>query len=90
VAWIALAFFWWGGALGTGASLVTLAPHRGMAASATLAVGVEALLMAFAGPALWRDPSNTDFVLFCTAGLIAAMPLLTGAAVSRRRSEEHR
>ena len=35
--------------------------------------------------AVWRDPGNTDFVLFCTIGLIAAMPLLAGAAAARRR-----
>ena len=85
VGWIALPFFWWGGALWTGASLVALAPRRGMAACAMLAVAGEALLIGFAGPAVWRDPGNTDFVVFCTTGLIAAMPLLTGAAVARRR-----
>ncbi len=47
--------------------------------------GGEALLIGFGGPAVWRDPSNTSYVLFCTTGLIAAMPLLTGAAVARRR-----
>lgn len=85
VGWIAVAFFWWGGALWTGASLVAFAPRRGMAACAMLAVGGEALLIGFGGPAVWRDPSNTDFVLFCTTALIAAMPLLTGAALARRR-----
>jgi hypothetical protein len=85
VGWIALPVFWWGGALWTGASLVALAPRRGMAACAMLAVAGEALLIGFGGPAVWRDPSNTDFVLFGTTGLIAAMPLLAGAAVARRR-----
>jgi hypothetical protein len=85
VGWIALPLFWWGGALWTGASLVAFAPRRGMAACAVLALGGETLLIGFGGPAVWRDPSNTDSVLFCTAGLIAAMPLLTGAAVARRR-----
>jgi hypothetical protein len=83
--WIALPVFWWGGALWTGASLVALSPRRGMAACAMLAVAGEALLIGFAGPAVWREPENTDFVIFCTTGLIAAMPLLTGAAVARRR-----
>ena len=83
--WIGLPLFWWGGALWTGASLVILAPRRGMAACALLAVGGEALLIGFGGPLVWRDPSNTDFVIFCTTGLLAAMPLLTGAAVARRR-----
>jgi hypothetical protein len=85
VGWIALPFFWWGGALCTGASLVAFAPRRGMAACAMLAVGGEALLIGFGGPWVWRDPGNTDFVFFCTTGLIAAIPLLTGAAVARRR-----
>lgn len=83
--WIALPVFWWGGALWTGASLVALAPRPGMAACATLAVAGDALLVGLAGPAVWRDPSNTDFVLFCTTGLLAAMPLLAGAAFARRR-----
>jgi hypothetical protein len=83
--WIALPFFWWGGALWTGASMVAFAPRRGMAACAVLVAIGEGLLIAFAGPAVWRDPGNRDFVLFCTTALIAAMPLLTGAAVARRR-----
>jgi hypothetical protein len=85
VGWIALPFAWWGGALWTGASLVAVAPRRGMAACAMLAVAGEALLIGLGGPAIWRDPSNTDFVLFCTTGFLAAMPLLAGAAVARRR-----
>jgi hypothetical protein len=56
-----------------------------MTACAMLTVAGEALLIGFGAPAVWRDPSNTDFVLFCTTGLIAAMPLLIGAAVARRR-----
>lgn len=85
VGWIALPFFWWSGALWAGASLVALAPRSGMAACAMLAVVGEALLIGFGAPAVWRDPSNADFVLFCTTGLLAAMPLLAGAAVARRR-----
>jgi hypothetical protein len=85
VGWIALPFFWWGGALWTGASLVALAPRRGMAACATLAVAGEALLIGFGGPAMWRDPSHTYFVLFCTTGLAAAAALLVGGAIARRR-----
>jgi hypothetical protein len=85
VGWIALPFFWWGGALWTGASLVAFAPRLGMAACAILALAGEALLIGFGGPAVWRDPSNTDFVLFCATGLIAPMSLLAGAAIARRR-----
>jgi hypothetical protein len=47
VSWIALSFFWWGGALWTGASLVSFAPHSGMAACATLAAIAVAVLIAF-------------------------------------------
>jgi hypothetical protein len=93
VGWIGLPFFWWGGALWIGASLVTIAPRYGMAACATLAVAGDALLVGLAGPAVWRDPSNSDFVLFCTTGLLASMPLLAGAAVARRRllpQDQHR
>jgi len=85
VGWIALPLFWWGGALWTGVSLVTLAPRRGMAACATLALTGEALLIGFGGPAVWRDPANTDFVVFCTIGLAGAAPLLVGGALARRR-----
>jgi hypothetical protein len=85
VGWIALPLFWWGGALWTGASLVALAPSRGMAACAMLAVAGEALLIGFGGPAVWRDPSNTDFVIFCTTGLAGAALLLVGGAIARRR-----
>jgi hypothetical protein len=83
--WIALAIFWWGGALATGTTLVAISPRRGMAACAMLAVGSEALWIGFAGPAVWRGTSNTELVGFFTAGLIAAMPLLSGAAVARHR-----
>ena len=83
--WIALPFVWWGGALFTGASLVAIAPRRGMAACALLAVAGEGLLLGFGGPAIWRDPSNTDFVIFCTVGMVAAAALLTGGAIVSRR-----
>ncbi|MGJ5818731.1 hypothetical protein [Paludibaculum fermentans] len=86
VGWVALALSWWSGAFWTGVTLVALAPRRGMAACTTLAVATDALLIAFGGPAVWLDPSNTGTVLFCAAGLLAPMMLLTGAAVARRRS----
>ena len=44
--WISLSLFWWGGALWTGASLVAIAPRRGMAACVILAVIGAALLLA--------------------------------------------
>ncbi len=83
--WIALAFFWWSGAFWTGATLVALAPRRGMVASAMLAVGGEVLLIWFSVSAVWTDPSNYELALFFTTGLIAAIPLLMGAAIARRR-----
>ena len=85
VSWIALSFFWWGGALWTGASLVGIAPRRGMAACAMLAVAGEALLIAFVVTALWRDWLSAQLVLFYTTGLVVAAPLLIGGAIARRR-----
>jgi hypothetical protein len=44
--WITLSLFWWGGALWAGASLVTIAPRRGMATCAIVAVIAAALVIA--------------------------------------------
>lgn len=85
VSGIALSFFWWGGAFWTGASLVGIAPRRGMAACAMLAVAGEALLIAFVVTALWRDLLSAQLVLFCATGLVVAAPLLMGGAIARRR-----
>jgi hypothetical protein len=82
--WIALTCFWWGGALWTGASLVSVAPRSGMAACATLAVAGEALLIVLAVMALRADVWSSASLLFYAAGL-AAMLLLVGAALARRR-----
>lgn len=84
VSWMALAFFWWSGALWTGASLVAIAPRRGMAACATLAVAGAALLIVF-GVVTMADPWSSVFLHFYTTGLVAAVPLLVGGAVARRR-----
>jgi hypothetical protein len=83
--WIPLPIFWWGGALWTGASLVAIAPRSGMAACVMLAMAGDSLLIGLGGPAVWRDPSNTDFVLFCTTAFGGAVPLLGGGAIARRR-----
>lgn len=85
MSWVALSLFWWGGALGTGVSLVVIAPQRGMAACATLAVATGALLIGLGVTAAWRGPLETGFVLFYTTGLLAAAPLLIGSAIARRR-----
>jgi hypothetical protein len=83
--WIALSFFWWSGALWTGASLVSIAPRLGMTACATLAVAGEALFIAFGVSALWHDLQNAESVLFYAIGLAATMLLLLGGAIARRR-----
>lgn len=84
VSWIALALFWWGGALCAGAALVALATRRGMAACTMLAVTGEVMLIGFGAPVLWRDPSNSGLVVFRAASLAGAA-LLVGGAVARRR-----
>ncbi len=83
VSWIALSIFWWGGALWTGASLVTVAPERGMAACALLAVAAEALLIAFGVTALRLERLSAEFY---TTGLVAAAPLLVGGGLARQRT----
>lgn len=85
VSWIALSFFWWSGALWTGAALVSIAPRLGMAACATLAVAGEALLIALGVSVLWHDLQNAEFVLFYAIGLATTAPLLLGGAIARRR-----
>ena len=83
--WFALSFFWWGGALWTGASLVGLAPRRGMAACVTLAVTGEALLLAFGAMTPRSDLLAPEFLLFYVTGLVVAAPLLAGGALGHRR-----
>jgi hypothetical protein len=85
VTWIPLSVFWWGGAFWVGASLVAIAPHRGVAACATLAAAGQALLIGV-GMAVWSGPLNNVFLVFYTTGLIVPMLLLTGAATARRRT----
>lgn len=75
VSWIAVSCFWWGGAFWIGASLVSLAPRRGMAACVTLAMAGTALLMALG-----------EFVLFFAIGLATTASLLLGGAIARRRT----
>ena len=86
--WATLSLCWWGGAFGTGAALVGIAPRCGMAACALLAVAGEALLVAFVvqkvGELEGRPPS-AQLVLFASTGLIAAVPFLLGGAIARRR-----
>jgi hypothetical protein len=83
--WIALSFFWWGGALWTGASLVGIAPRRGMAACALLAVVGAALLIAFVVMRPWHHVLSARRLLLYANGLAVAALLLTGGGIARRR-----
>jgi hypothetical protein len=85
VSWIAVTMSWWGGALWIGASLVAIAPRRGMAACATLAVAGEALLIALGAGLFRHELQNAEFVLFYAIALATAAPLLLGGAIARRR-----
>ena len=80
-----LAIFWWGGALWAGASMVLIAPARGMAASVTLAALAEAMLLAGWAAGLRIDFANVTSGTFYVTAAGAAWPLLFGAAVARAR-----
>jgi hypothetical protein len=56
-----------------------------MAVAATLALVGDALLVVLVARAFRLDLLFGDLVLFCTTGLLAAVPLLAGAAIARRR-----
>ena len=83
--WTAVSIFWWGAAFWTGVALVSIAPRRGMAACAMLAVTGEALLIVFGVTAVWLDLLSTEFIIAYTAALVVAVPLLAGSSVARRR-----
>jgi pimeloyl-ACP methyl ester carboxylesterase len=85
VSWIALSFFWLGGALWTGASLVTIAPDRGMPACTIVAVVGAALLLGFGVTVDAQEFTRTDRMFFITA-LGTTVALLTGGALARRRT----
>lgn len=73
VNWIALSFFWWGGALWTGTSLVAIGPRRGMAACATLVIASGAVMIALGASV-------------SAVGVVTAVFLLLGGASARRRT----
>ena len=85
VTWAALSLIWWGGAVWTGALLVGLAPQRGMAACATLAVFAETLLLVLGLSALWGGGLSALFLPFYITALSVSAPLLAGGALARRR-----
>lgn len=84
--WIALSCIWCAGALWTGASLVGMAPSRGMAACATLALVGEALLIAFLLRAPRLDLPALPSVLVYASSLIMPPLLAVGGAIARRRT----
>ena len=84
VSWIVLSSLWWGGALCTGALLVSVAQVRGMAACVVLAITAEALLMAFAVMVQRPSPAIPGVAFFLIAAL-APLPLLTGGTIVRLR-----
>jgi hypothetical protein len=83
--WIALSLFWWGGALWTGASLVTIAPRRGMATCAIVAVIAAALVIAFGATMALGQLSNPAGRMFFIIALGTTVALLAGGAVAARR-----
>ncbi len=83
VSWIVLSLFWWGGGLWTGASLVTIAQTRGMAACVVLALVGEALLIGFGLIGAWQHAVSARIVAFYTIALVAPVPLLAGGAFAR-------
>lgn len=85
VTWVPFSLVWWGGAVWTGASLVGLAPQRGMAACATLAVFGEALLIVFGVRAAWDGSLSALVLPFYITALSVSAPLLAGGALARRR-----
>ena len=85
VSWIPLSFFWWGGALGTGASLVAIAPQRGMPACAIIAAVGATVLLAFGVTTDPQEFSRLDRMLFFSA-LGATVALLAGGSIARRRT----
>ena len=84
--WVALSLFWWGGAVWTGASLVTIAPRRGMAACAVVAVIAAALVIAFGATTEPGELSSPAGRMFFIIELGTTVALLAGGAVARRRT----
>ena len=84
--WLALAFFWWGGALLIGASLAVMAPRQGMATCALVAAVGAALLI---GVGVIVDPQELSRPLgrmFFVIALGTTVALLAGGAIARRRT----
>jgi hypothetical protein len=86
VSWIVLSLFWWGGGLWTGASLVTVAEARGMAACVALALVGEALVIGFGLIGAWQHAVSMRSVAFYMIALLSPAPLLAGGAIARSQA----
>jgi hypothetical protein len=83
VSWIVLSVFWWGGGLWTGASLVTVAKTRGMAACVALALVGEAVVIGFGVIGAWQHALSVRSIAFYMIAVLSPAPLLAGGAIAR-------
>jgi hypothetical protein len=81
VSWAALSAVWWGGAMWTGASVVHRDPRHGTTACATIA---SILAVVSAGLA-FSTISRGGTPLFSATAMLAAGPLMLGAAIAQSR-----
>jgi hypothetical protein len=85
LSWSVLLLVWWGGALWTGISLVSIAPKPGMPACLAVVLASETVVTALWLLSLWSDGPRAWSVLVYITALFAAAPLLTGAVLVHRR-----
>lgn len=85
IGWMVLSLCWWGGALWTGAFLVTIAPTRGMAMCVVLALLGEVLMVAVGAIEAWQQTLSARSAVFYAIPLLAPAPLLAGGAIARWR-----
>jgi pimeloyl-ACP methyl ester carboxylesterase len=81
--WLALSVFWWGGALAIGATLVTLAPQRGMTVCAIVAL-ISASMLLTIGSTIEPARFTRMDRMFFNAGLATTVALVAGGALRRR------
>jgi hypothetical protein len=84
VSWAALSAVWWGGAMWTGASVVNRDPRHGTTACATMASIVAAVSAGLAVSTISRGGTP----LFSATAMLAAGPLMLGAAIAHSRFRE--
>jgi hypothetical protein len=84
IPWLALTVFWCGGASFTGVALVKIAPRRGMAACALLAmIGISLVLVSLVNTYA-SEGASASFTLACVIAITAAALLLIGGGIARR------